>query len=96
VHADADPDGEPGTTQFFDDLEVHLVRLLGSAELFWIRQAEQAHPAECREHVARELSVAFSGGCPRSECVAREVGDQVEEVDGLRSRQCPLDLHTSM
>jgi len=65
VDADPQADGQPGSPQFLDDLEVGLVRLTATTVVFGVRQAEQARPAQRRELRSREPPLALGIGDPR-------------------------------
>ena len=59
MHADAEPDRQPGAGQLLDDLQVGLVGLAAAAEPSGYGQAEQPGLAERRELLPREPAVAL-------------------------------------
>ncbi len=82
MHGKAKPDGEPGGRELLDHLQVGLVRLARTAELFGVRQPEQPGPAEQLELRARETPVALSGGGGWPEFIVRDLGCQLEQRAG--------------
>ncbi len=91
MHADAEPDRQPGGREFLDDLQVGFVRLAAATVLFRIRQGQQARPAKGRELRARECAVAFRGRDPRPQLRVGDVPSQAEQRGGDVVPRLPVD-----
>ena len=82
VHADAEPDGQPGARQLLDDLEVGLVRLAGAAEPLGVGQAEQPGLAEQGELLAREPALPLGVGDGRAQLLVGQLPGQPQQLAG--------------
>jgi hypothetical protein len=82
VHADAEPDGQPGARQLLDDLEVGLVRLARAAEPLGVGQAEQPGLAEQGELLAREPALLLGLRHGRAQLLVGQLAGQAEQLAG--------------
>ncbi len=91
MHADAEPDRQPGSRQFLYDLQIGLVRLAAATVLLRVRQAEQASPAERLELRPRECAIALGLGHPRPQFGGSDVTGQAEQRGCRVVARFPVD-----
>ena len=54
MHRDTDADRHPGNRDLLKSLQIHLVRLTGTAALFRVRQTQKPNLAQHGKGIARE------------------------------------------
>jgi hypothetical protein len=80
VHADPEPDGQPGARQLLDDLQVGLIGLAAAAQLLGVGQAEQARLAEQGELLPGEPALGLGLGDGRAQLLVGDLPGQAEQT----------------
>lgn len=90
VDTDTETDGEPGGREFFENLEVDLVRLVSAAVGGVVRQTEESGLGEQGEDFAREPAGVLLLRRPWRDLPLDDVADQRDKLPGLLGGQTTL------